>query len=139
MGKPPVSNSVALIGTRDLSAMGYYFIQEILDRIKLEGKNIYAGFAAGVEKVATEGAIKNGSYTTAVLTHALNKPVFTVKDPHQSIKCSGNNALIKNKVQFPSMLDSSCLEGNTLAYRSLNSKERSPLFSVYPHAQLDIS
>lgn len=72
MGKPPLSKSVALIGTRDLSAMGYYFIQEILEWIKSEDKNIYAGFAAGVEKVAIEGAIKNGIQSTAVLTHGLD-------------------------------------------------------------------
>ena len=53
-GNPPNSQSVALIGTRDLSAMGYYFVEEILEKMRHEDLNVYAGFASGVEKVALE-------------------------------------------------------------------------------------
>ena len=70
-GNPPNSQSVALIGTRDLSAMGYYFVEEILEKMRHEDLNVYAGFASGVEKVALEGALKKKIPATAVLTYGL--------------------------------------------------------------------
>jgi len=71
-GNPPNSHSVALIGTRDLSAMGYYFVEEVLEKLSHEGNSVYAGLASGVEKVALEGSLKRKLSTTAVLTHGLD-------------------------------------------------------------------
>ena len=172
VGKPPTSHSVALIGTRDLSAMGYYFVHEILDKLKSDNYSVYSGFASGVEKVAIDGALRNDISATAVLTHGLDrcyprhkwrlmeqlaqqgtlispysvetepnkysfavrnqlltlmtrqtilveasltsnalsiarlahemgKPVYTIKGPHKSLRCSGNNELLKGKIAQP--------------------------------------
>lgn len=171
-GNPPNSHSVALIGTRDLSAMGYYFVEEILEKMRREDNNVYAGFASGVEKVALEGALIKKMPATAVLTHGLetcypkrqlrlmgkliehgtlispfpigatpnkyafvmrnqllalmtkqtilveasltsnalsiaqwahmyDRTVLTIKGPPKSVKCAGNNALLKSKIAMP--------------------------------------
>jgi len=53
------------------------------------------------QAILVEASLTSNSLSIAHLTHAFNKPVLTIKGPHQSIKCSGNNALLKNRVAIP--------------------------------------
>jgi len=106
------SESVSIVGSRDVSDFGIKVTKRIANRLAASGYNVASGFAKGVDTNAHIGALENNGTTTMVLSYGFNH-LSIKKDikefdwesntlfisqfmPYE--KFSGQNAMIRNKL-----------------------------------------
>lgn len=106
------SESISIVGSRDVSDYGILLTKRIANRLSTSGYNVTSGFAKGVDTSAHIGALENNGTTIMVLSYGFNH-LSIKKDikefnwerntlfisqfmPYE--KFSGQNAMIRNKL-----------------------------------------
>jgi DNA processing protein len=69
---PSLERSIAVVGTRKITAHGVSATQKIVHRLIKNGVTIISGMAKGVDTIAHETALKSGGKTIAVLGSGLD-------------------------------------------------------------------
>jgi len=106
------SDSISIVGSRDVSEFGIKITKRIANRLAGSGYNVSSGFAKGVDTSAHIGALENHGTTTMVLSYGFN--YLSVKKEIKEFdwerntlfisqfmpyeKFSGQNAMTRNKL-----------------------------------------
>lgn len=106
------SNSVAIVGSRNVSSKGMRFARKLAGDLSQEEINIVSGYAKGVDTEAHFGALEAEGTTTIVLPYGIKelhqkkafkefnwqRDVLVVSQFDPSVKWFSHNAMIRNKL-----------------------------------------
>jgi DNA processing protein len=106
------SRSVAIVGSRDVDALGIEATETIAKDLAKHGTNVVSGYAKGVDRAAHFASLDNGGTTTMVLSCGINSMpnmqevadkydadsvlIISQFDPNQP--WSARNAMVRNRL-----------------------------------------
>ena len=107
-----MSNSVAIVGARNVSDEGIRIARKLAGDLAGEGINIVSGYAKGVDSEAHLGALEAEGTTTLVLPHGIkqlhqknafkkfnwDQDVLAVSQFDPNVKWLARNAMVRNKL-----------------------------------------
>ena len=85
--------SVAIVGTRRVTAYGRQVAEDIAGRLARNGLTIISGLARGVDSIAHQAALNAGGRTIAVLGSGLDR-IYPPENRHLAEQIMANGALI---------------------------------------------
>ncbi len=85
--------SVAIVGTRRVTAYGRQVAEDIAGRLARNGLTIISGLARGVDSIAHQAALDAGGRTIAVLGSGLDR-IYPPENRHLAEQIKANGALI---------------------------------------------
>ncbi len=72
-GNVSFEKSTAVIGTRSMSAQGYYYCKEVAKLLAQKNVTVNSGFSSGIESTIIKNCIDNNSAFNVFLPHSLDK------------------------------------------------------------------
>ena len=107
-----ISDSIAIVGSRDVSDKGIRVARELAGGLAGEGINVVSGYAKGVDSAAHLGALAAEGTTTLVLPHGIKQlrqksafrefnwkqDVLAVSQFDPNVKWLARNAMVRNKL-----------------------------------------